>query len=253
MAYGEGIEASIFEAIQYLGKAKEFNQKQDKFNFLLGGEYRKYHEMKNAAINEYWDITTQFLSRKQNEHMVTNTLMTIIETQSKIRNIQDEDQWWRTMDSLPLISQTVFDNNNKLKNSGYINDEVFGYFMDNVQSFRSLYLESQKVAASKSWSSFDTSVFDNNAPGKTDVTKIFTDARVKWNEATDAYYVRVEGNNAKLFDASSFYNQNDLAYDKLSIGLSFINHDFPRMKIIENIQPSIIPSSIDPNSISMKF
>lgn len=250
VAYGEGTEASIAQAIQYLESAQIQNNKQDKFIFLLPPRYREYQKRKISAVNEYAEITKQFLTRKQNEHMTTNMLMMVINAQESIRNLNDQDQFWVTMDNLPELIMTISNNSQKLKDSGYFDEDMYGYFIENRENFEFMQRQSQNVAKAGSWDVFDIEGLKKTTESQYDVDVVFANAQAKWAQATDAYYIKIEDNDNKLFDASNYYNENKLTYDTLSKIMSFFSDNFPRMKIIDNTQPTIIPSDINPDSVS---
>lgn len=250
IAYGDGIEASIAQAVEHLEDAQQHNNRQSKLLFLLSPKYREYHNRKITAINEYTEITKQFLTRKQREHLTTNMLVKVVTAQSGIRNINDQDGYWATIETLPDLMATISTTNQALKDAGYFEDDMYGYFIETLENFEFMYEQSQKVVEAGSWDVFDTEGLKKTTESNFDVNVVFANAQEQWGQATDAYYQKIEENDNKLFETSNYYNENKLAYDPLSKAMSLINSAFPRMKINNDTQPTIIPSEINPDSVS---
>jgi len=250
---GKAIELNISNARVNISNAQSYNHKQKYLLFLLNDKYRQYHHKKVAAIDELQKLEEKHLIRKQNEHLATNTLLLVFDSQQKIRSVRDPDQWWETIDELPERNKTITTNANQLLQSGYISKEVYNYYLKQVELFQLMFNESQKVAQAESWEAFDKQALEQLAAEDINLDELFKDGRDTSQIATDLFYQQIDNNFENLYDASNFYNQNGLANDKLSIMLSYLTKAYPRMKKANQQQPIFVPVETNPYLLSFKL
>lgn len=251
MNYGEAIESSIKESIAYIKNAQTYNKKQENLLPFLSSNYLNYHQKKIESINDCQRITDEYLIRKQNEQMVTDTSLLIFLVGEKIRNMQDADQWWEAIGTLPSTTQIIRSNTQKLYEDNFIGQEMFDYYMNRVEVTEFTYNEIQKVADSGNWNTFDAKGLSKLGANEVDSYQIFIDHNLKTQVSLNEAYRQVSKNDDKLREASDFYNDNKLAYDKISILLGLFSGFFPRMGFTETTQPTIIPTNINEGTISL--
>jgi hypothetical protein len=127
VAVGNLVEKNISEAIVHIDKAQSYNKQQNIIVNLLSPKYKIYHEKKIDAVGGYENIANEYLDRKRKEHLSSDTLSLVFQTQQKIRNIGNEEDWWNTIDTLPKVVQIIRSNSEELHEGSVIDDDVYNY------------------------------------------------------------------------------------------------------------------------------
>jgi hypothetical protein len=69
-------------------------------------------------------------------------------------------------------------------------------------------------------------------------------SKAEWDESWRVHMEKVEENNHELFITSNYFNEQQIALDPISKLLSLFSDAFPRIKTIENREPTIVPDGV---------
>ena len=85
------IEGGLEDSIEYTKQATLIQDKQEKIPFLPT-KYKEYHQLKQHLITDHNQLTKSFLQIKINEHLLTDTVQRLFDTQAFFRNYDFENQ-----------------------------------------------------------------------------------------------------------------------------------------------------------------
>lgn len=241
---GKAIENELDSALSSLEQASLYNSRQEKLAFLLPNKYKQYLELKQSSLLEYHQLSEIFRNRKQNEHLMTETLLLVVQIDQSIYNIEDYDNWLLTLDRLPENVVRIQQNADELLKTNHINQEFHDYIVQNAKKYshlNSMYINAQE---NDSWNEINWNELDAFHTPKDEVKRIVEESKIEWDQRNQEHLKKVADNDQNLLEASNYFNENKLAIDPLSRLLSIFSSKFPRIKITEDKIPTIIPEDI---------
>lgn len=241
---GNAIENELDNALSSLERAALYNSKQEKLSFLLPAKYKHYLQLKQASLAEYYQLSESFRDRKQNEHLMTETLILLGQIDQHIYNIKDYENWLLTLDRLPENVVKIQQNADDLLKTNHINQEFHDYIVQNAKKYshlNSMYINAQE---NDSWNEINWNELDAFHTPKDEVKRIVEESKIEWDQRNQEHLKKVADNDQDLLEASNYFNENKLAIDPLSRLLSIFSSKFPRIKITEDKIPNIIPENV---------
>lgn len=230
--YGDAIESSIYQASVGIQKAEKHARWQSRLLPLLNVQYKQYHQEKLKALVDHEQIVEDFYALKRNEHAATDTANLVFLTQNKALNFDNQDEWWEVMAQMPETTQTITENAEQLLGSGYINEELYAFYLRQVELFSFLHSQSVKVAQAEDWDEFNTQGWRELTAGSSQIAynpEMFERMQQTMVDKSDDYLHRKDENLLAIHNNVEYYNNNQLAYDRLSLLLSMVSDKFPRL------------------------
>jgi len=240
----KGIEQELNNVVTSLKEAANFNKRQRGIYFILPKKYKKYLELKEKSQITRYQLSESFLLRKQNEHIMTETLMLIVQIDQSINDMSDYDHWLITLDAIPQNSDLITSNADILLENNHINKEFHDYIIASALKFKYLsttYLEVlekgslDKVKFKKELEKFVTP-YD-------EVKSMMKESQTEWDRRNQEHLEKIDKNDQDLLIASNYFNENKLAPDPMSRFLAMFSNKFPRIKATKNSKPTIIPEN----------
>ena len=247
---GKAIENELDNALSSLEQASLYNSKQNRFAFLLPSKYKQYLELKQSSLSEYQGLSESFRNRKQNEHLMTETLMLVVEIDQSIYNIEDYDHWLITLDMLPENVVKIKQNADVLLKADHINQEFHDYIVKTADGYE--YLNTMFIAAleNDSWKTLDWNEIEAFQTPEEEVKRMVEESKAEWDQRNQDHLEKIGDNDQDLLEASNYFNENRLAFDPLSRLLSIFSSKFPRIRTTENNPPTIIPENVSIDLLS---
>lgn len=247
---GKKIESNLDIAVEYLEKSQVHNKQQQKIALLLPGKYKKYLELKRKSLDGYYELAIDFRERKQNEHITTETMMLIVQIDSSIYDFSNYEQWLDTMEYLEYNTTKIKLNAKQLLEADHINEELYEYITNTADGYMHLHDLYLEAFENEDWQGIDYSSLDNYFTPTAVAEDLLSTTYQRWADKNQAHFEKMEANDEEIVVANVHYNENKLGYDPLSIFLSFFNNAFPRIRIIDNQEPTILPADTDTYIVS---
>ncbi len=247
---GKAIENELDNALLSLKEASLYNSKQEKISFLLPNKYKQYLELKQSSLSEYQQLSESFRNRKQNEHLMTETLMLVVQIDQSIYNIEDYDNWLLTLDQLPADVTKIKQNAENLLKAGHINQDFHDYLVKTADGYDHLNTMFISALENDSWKTLDWNELKAFQTPEDEVKKMVQESRVEWDQRNQDHLEKIADNDQDLLEASNYFNENRIAFDPLSRLFSIFSSKFPRIKTTENKTPTIIPENISTEFLS---
>ncbi len=241
---GKAIENELDNALSSLEEASLYNSKQEKISFLLPNKYKQYLELKQSSLLEYHQLSESFRNRKQNEHLMTETLMLVVQIDQSIYNIKDYDNWLLTLDQLPADVIKIKQNADSLLKADHVNQEFHDYLVKTADGYDHLNTMFITALENDSWKTLDWNELETFQTPEDEVKRMVEESGVRWDQRNQDHLEKIADNDQDLLEASNYFNENRLAFDPLSSLLSIFSSKFPRIKTTENKTPTIIPENI---------
>ncbi len=241
---GKAIENELDNALSSLEQASSYNSKQEKLAFLLPNKYKHYLELKQSSLLEYHQLSESFRNRKRNEHLMTETLMLIVQIDQSIYNIKDYDNWLLTLDQLPTGVIKIKQNADSLLKADHINQEFYDYLVKTADGYDHLNTMFITALENDSWKILDWNELETFQTPEDEVRRMVEESRVKWDQHNQGHLEKIADNDQDLLEASNFFNENKLALDPVSSLFSIFSSKFPRIRTTENKVPTIIPENV---------
>ncbi len=240
---GKAIENELDNALSSLEKASSYNTKQEMLAFLLPNKYKQYLELKQSSLSKYHQLSESFRNRKQNEHLMTETLMLVVQIDQSIYNIEDYDNWLLTLDQLPTDVAKIKQNADSLLKADHINQEFHDYLVKTADGYDHLNTMFITALENDSWKTLDWNELETFQTPEDEVKRMVEESRVRWDQRNQDHLEKIADNDQDLLEASNYFNENKLALDPLSRLFSIFSSKFPRIKTTENNTPTIIPEN----------
>ncbi len=239
---GKAIENELDNALSSLEEASLYNSKQEKISFLLPNKYKQYLELKQSSLLEYHQLSESFHNRKQNEHLMTETMMLLVRTDQSINDTSNKDQWIQTLKEVPVVVGKINANAERLLSSNHINQEFYDYILLQTKKFEYLYDSYANLMETDTWNvaEFEKGLENYYFPEE-ELVRITNESKLEWNQQRQEHLNKLTKNDQNLLEASNYYNENKLAFDPVSRLLSMFTNKYPRIKTTENHEPTIIP------------
>lgn len=242
---GEAIESELNNAITSLEEASKFSKKQQDINFLLPNKYKEYLDLKEKSLIDYYQLADSFRQRKQNEHMMTETLMLIVQIDQSINDMSNYDQWLITLDTIPQNSDLLTSNADILLANNHINNEFHDYIIESSQKFEYLATTYLEVLEKGSLDKVEfEKELDKFATPYDEVKRMMEESQSEWDRRNQEYFQKIDKNDQDLLMASNYFNENKLALDPVSKFLAMFSNKFPRIKATKNSEPTIVPENV---------
>lgn len=247
---GQQIVATIKRVQEHLARGNEKMFIQNRIPFLPKS-YKEYHEGKNLAFSEYSRLSSNFLLKKENDHMLTDTIVLIANIDSVIYDMKNP-QWWDTSASLLENSKLIQVNADKLKDNAFISDRLYKYLTSTSQLYQFMFYQGEKVSADKSWDNYDIKkiIELTELRQKYDLTSSIAETWRIGDQINAKYQEEFTLNSDDLSKWSDFYNENRLAFDPVSIFLSRFIPLYPHNHNPET-SPTILPGNTIPEKVSL--
>lgn len=246
---GQQIVASIKRVKGFLDNTKVIVEKQDKVPFL-NEKYLKYHQNKKEAFKEYARLNGDFLIKKENDHLLTDTMVVLADTDSIIYDMNHPD-WTELTLTLLEKSKTIKTNADQLKERSFITKELHEYMIRAVDLYSYMYYESKKVVDENSWDNYDIKkiVELTKARGGYDLNVMMQETWDMSDAIMSKYDKEYTINDDELYKWGKYYHDERLAFDPISKILSRFSSNYPK-NLPADSDPTIIPSSAEPDGIS---
>lgn len=241
---GKAIENELDNALSSLEQASSYNSKQERIAFLLPNKYKHYLELKQSSLSEYHQLSENFRNRKRNEHLMTETLMLVVQIDQSIYNVEDYDNWLLTLDQLPTDVTKIKQNADSLLKADHINQEFHDYLVKTADGYDHLNAMFITALKNDSWKTLDWNELESFQTPEDEVKKMVEGSRVEWDQRNQDHLEKIADNDQDLLEASNYFNENRLAFDPLSGLLSIFSSKFPRIRTTENKIPTIIPENV---------
>jgi len=248
----QDIEKGVDLIIVRLEKARDINNEQD-FVPLLPSKYNNYHKQKKEAIDKYLSYIKNFKIKKQNDHMLSDTTARFFRSGDIIRNAGKENDFWIEVEKLPEEATAISTQAQRLYIGDFITRDLLEYFSKRSDVAMFIYNQSQKVKATGSWNSFDAeglTALLSSSETEVDVNKLFEES----NKISSSIQRKLDKDYKEAYSliekTSGYYDENALAFDKLSVFISKFNNNFPRNHA-PNANNLFLPPNIDPDLVSM--
>lgn len=248
------IEKALKESIEYTNQATSIQNNQTKIPFLPR-KYNEYHQLKQNLITDHNKLTQDFLQIKINEHLLTDTVQRLFSTQGYLHNLNFEEQdIYEIVEYLDYNTLRVETQIASLITEDSITPEVHDYLVKQNEPIIQTKEQLQRVIESESWDVFDPAkitslpVIDQNV-----VSDLFSDSYdQKRKSAMEEHKMNTTAHYEEMEKVGSFYLDNHLGYDPLSIILGKVNSKYPLNKEYESSgSPSIVPlDGVNPDLIS---
>ena len=246
---GQQIVASIKRVQGFLDNTKVIVEKQDKIPFL-NEKYQKYHQNKKVAFKEYTRLNGDFLKKKENDHMLTDTMVILSDTDSIIYDM-NHPEWTDLTLTLLEKSKIIKANADQLKERSFITKELHEYMIRAVDLYSYMYYESKKVVDENSWDNYDIKkiVELTKARGGYDLNVMMQET---W-DMSDAILAKYDKeyaiNNDELYKWGRYYHDEKLAFDPISKILAKFSSNYPKNLPADN-GPAIIPDTAEPEGVT---
>lgn len=247
---GKAIESELHSAIVSLDKAETYNKRQEKIAFLLPNKYREYLDLKEKSLAGYYQLSDDFRQRKHNEHLTTETMMLIVHIDQTIYNIENYGQWLETLDQLPQNSERIKTNADTLLANNHINQELHGYIIKTVKGYEHAATLFIDALENDDWSGFDFSGLAEFKTPENEVRRMLEELKEDMNQRSQKHLDKAAENNQTIMIANEYFNKHKLALDPISRFFSAFSSRFPRIKITDDHEPTIIPKDIPPGLVS---
>ncbi len=241
---GEAIEDELKNALSFLDEADLYTQRQEQILFLLPKKYKEYIKLKQQGFSAHYQLVNDFRLRKKNEHLTTETAMLIVQINQSVRNTKNGDQWLYGLEQIPSKGAQIRSNANVLLEKNHITQEYYDYLIKTVDSYNYLFNLYAKVLESNSWVGIDYSGLGEFITPAAELDTIMENLKAEWDASWQAHFDKVEENNHELLIASNYFNEQQIARDPISKLLSLFSDAFPRIKTIENREPTIVPDGV---------
>ncbi len=241
---GKAIENELDNALSSLEQASSYNSKQEKLAFLLPNKYKQYLELKQSSLLEYHQLSESFRNRKQNEHLMTETLMLVVQIDRSIYNIKDYDNWLLTLDQLPADVTKIKQNADSLLKADHVNQEFHDYLVKTADGYDHLNTMFITALENDSWKTLDWNELETFQTPEDEVKRMVEESRTRWDQRNQDHLEKIANNDQDLLEASNYFNENKLALDPLSRLFSIFSSKFPRIRTTENKIPTIIPENV---------
>lgn len=241
---GKAIENELDNALSSLEQASLYNSRQEELDFLLPNKYKQYLELKQSSLLEYHQLSESFRNRKQNEHLMTETLMLVVQIDRSIYNISDYDNWLLTLDQLPADVTKIKQNADVLLKADHVNQEFHDYLVKTADGYDHLNKMFITALENDSWKTLDWNELETFQTPEDEVKRMVEESRVRWDQRNQDHLEKIADNDQDLLEASNYFNENKLALDPLSRLFSIFSSKFPRIRTTENKVPTIIPENV---------
>lgn len=248
------IEEALEESIEYTNQATTIQNSQEKIPFLPN-KYKEYHQLKQHLITDHNQLTKSFLQIKINEHLLTDTVQRLFDTQAFFRNYDFENQdLYESIEYLDYNTLRVELQAKRLYEADSISSEVYDYLIKQNEPSIHILEQFRVVIENQSWDKFDSSkITSPPVIDESKVSDLFSDSyNQKRKSALDNHKKNTSAHYDEMEKVGSFYLDNHLGYDPLSTMLSKINDKYPLNKETESSSsPSIVPmDGVNPDLIS---
>lgn len=248
------IEGGLEDSIEYTKQATLIQDKQEKIPFLPT-KYKEYHQLKQHLITDHNQLTKSFLQIKINEHLLTDTVQRLFDTQAFFRNYDFENQdLYESIEYLDYNTLRVELQAKRLYEANSISSEVYDYLIKQNEPSIHILEQFRVVIENQSWDKFDSSkIISPPVIDQSKVSDLFSDSyNQKRKSALDNHKKNTSAHYDEMEKVGSFYLDNHLGYDPLSTMLSKINDKYPLNKEYESSSsPSIVPmDGVNPDLIS---
>jgi hypothetical protein len=248
---GERIESNLVKMQDHLTQGASIMENQGTIPFLPS-KYHEYHVGKIDAVNEYSRLAGEFLQKKKNDHMLTNTTILIMRLDEALRDISNPS-WWDTANSLPYEIAYINSNNRQLIENDFITEDHFNAMKRATDLYQFMYEQSQIISKNNSWDDFDMDTFIalSKARSDLDFASVSYESLTISKHVADEYQEKVIANDAELEKWANYYDGGRLAFDPVSSVLAKI---FPTV-YPHNFNPNkpspIIPRMVNPDLVSL--
>lgn len=240
---GETIEDELKNAIVFLDKAATYNKKQKEISFLLSKKYKNYLEFKNSSFDNYYQLLKDFYQRKQNEHMMTETILLVAQIDQSIYNLKNYEEWTKIVDGLPQNSKTIKFNVDTLLANKYINQEFYDYIVKTLAGYNRAAQLFTNTAINENYN-IDFSELEAFKTPEIEVKRMIENLKTEWNNSYQEYLDNVTKNHQELFLTNNYFNEHKLALDPISRFFAVFSNKFPKIKITENYEQIFAPENI---------
>jgi hypothetical protein len=246
---GKDIEEGIQVALEHIGKAEELNEQQQSIPFLPG-KFREYGKLKADSVQRYRANTEKFLQKKKNDHLLTNTMLLVNQSQEQISKMQDMEQWIAAIEAVPERTLLISRQAHELYDNKFITESLLNYFRSQEQAQMHIYDKAYEALETQSWDNFSWEGYGGFFEEDLDVAAVFQESLQISLGLTDEIEADREETYLLIQEASNYYEANKLAYDPLSKTVGLFNSDYPRMHF-ESTNRYMIPSGVNPNTVSV--
>lgn len=246
---GEEIEDELKNAIVFLDEAATYNKKQGEISFLLPKKYKNYLEFKNNSFDNYYQLLKDFYQRKQNEHMMTKTILLVVQISQSIYDLKNYQEWTKVVDGLPQNSKTIKFNADTLLTNKYINQEFYDYIVKTLVDYNRATQLLSNAAVNESYN-IDFSELKAFKTPEIEIKRMTENLKTDWNNRYQDYLDNVTKNDQDLFLTNNYFNENKLALDPISRFFAVFSNKFPKIKINENYKQIFAPKNIPTELLS---
>lgn len=248
---GQFIEHDIEDYLLLLNEALTTINKQQKIPFL-GSKYRQYLKEKQHSFEEYRRVTEFFLTMKQNQHMYTNTVVRFSWLDMNIQKaLRQETTWEENISLFDIYSKKIKNDNEILFSRNYISESLYHKITTRNQLNIFFHKELLKVKEEKSWDNFDAAGFIAISEANANWFDYLNEANERTEEVKTEYNQMQSAVDERLYKLGDYYNDNNLAFDKLSILLSKLSWRYPKNNF-EKGTPIFLPADSNFNLISWR-
>jgi hypothetical protein len=224
----DDIENLIEESLDYLDAALITSNRQHKIPFL-GSKYKTYLNKKEKSIKNYRGTQEYYLSMKKKQHMSTNTIFRIFQLQKLQRQAAEGSiNWNEFFKKIPELSNCIHADTERLYEQDYITEGLYQYLDKINQSFVVLYAAAISTAKKDSWGNFNIDEYVSLLNAAGELGPALTESSKIAEQKKAAYNQMFHESDELMYEASDYYNENQLAFDKISVLLSRFSSYFPR-------------------------
>ena len=205
--------------------------RQDKIPFLPA-KYKKYHEMKKIAFDNYRKGILIFRDVKNKEHTTFDLLNQIIILNDKMTNKEgmSNEEYWMALEENADIARETIKKAEQLYNDKFLDEGYKNYLIVYSQRIIDAYELAMNPEKTKNKESFEREIEKIYQKGSNlDFEKIYADWRKNiiddLNKEVDEYD---KISYQQMVEADKYYKDNNLGKDLISRFLSIFSRKYPK-------------------------